>query len=58
MGGDSEKKISEAAMDYKRFDSTIFARIDKNEEIISKVMEICEKENIRLANINALGAVG
>jgi len=58
LGGDSEKKISEAAMDYKRFDSTIFARIDKNEEIISKVMEICEKENIRLANINALGAVG
>lgn len=44
-------------MDYKKFNSTIMARIDKDEEIISKVMEICEKENIKLANINALGAV-
>lgn len=44
-------------MDYKKFNSTIMARIDKGEEIISKVMEICEKENIKLANINALGAV-
>ncbi len=45
-------------MDYKRFNNTIMVRIDKGEEIISNVMEVCEKENIRLANINALGAVG
>ncbi len=45
-------------MEYRRFNSTVFARIDKNEEIISKVMEICERENIKFANINALGAVG
>jgi len=44
-------------MDYKRFNNTIMARIEKHEEIISEVMEICKIENIKLANVNALGAV-
>ena len=45
-------------MEYKRFDKTIIARIDKNEEILEKVKEIALKENIKLAGISALGAVG
>lgn len=45
-------------MEYRKFDKTIVARIDKGEEILEKVKEIALKENIRLANINALGAVG
>ena len=44
-------------MEYKRFNNTILARIDKGEEIIEKLMEICEKEKVKLANVNALGAV-
>ncbi|MGN0522896.1 MAG: PPC domain-containing DNA-binding protein [Eubacterium sp.] len=44
-------------MDYRRFDNTIIAKIDKNEEIISKVKEIALKENIKLASVQALGAV-
>ena len=43
-------------MEYKRFDNTIVARIDKGEEILDKIKEIALKENIKLANINALGA--
>lgn len=43
-------------MDYRRFDNQIVARIDKGEEIIEKIREIALKENIKLANINALGA--
>ena len=43
-------------MDYRRFDNQIVARIDKGEEIIEKIKEIALKENIKLANINALGA--
>ena len=43
-------------MDYRRFKNTIVARIDKGEEILDKVKEIALKENIKLANINALGA--
>ena len=44
-------------MEYKRFGNTIVARIDKGEEILDKVKEIALKENIKLASINALGAV-
>lgn len=43
-------------MEYRRFNNTIVARIDKGEEIIEKIKEISLKENIKLANINALGA--
>ena len=43
-------------MDYRRFENTIVARIDKGEEVLEKIKEIALKENIKLANINALGA--
>lgn len=43
-------------MEYKRFENTIIARIDKGEEILEKIKEIALSENIKLANINALGA--
>lgn len=45
-------------MEYRKFNNTIVARIDKGEEILEKIKEIAIKENIKLANINALGAVG
>lgn len=44
-------------MEYRKFDSTIIARIDKGEEILERVKEIALKENIKLASISALGAV-
>ena len=44
-------------MEYRKFDNTIIARIDKGEEILEKVKEIALKENIKLARISALGAV-
>ena len=43
-------------MEYKRFKNTIVARIDKGEEILDKIKEIALKEDIKLANVNALGA--
>ena len=43
-------------MDYRRFKSTIVARIDKGEEILECIKKIALKEDIKLANINALGA--
>lgn len=45
-------------MEYRRFDNTIIARIDKGEEILEQVKEIALKENIKLASIQALGAIG
>ena len=43
-------------MDYRRFNNTVVARFDKGEEILSQIKKIALKENIKLANINALGA--
>ena len=43
-------------MEYKKFNNTIVARIDKGEEVLEKIKEIALKENIKLASIMALGA--
>lgn len=44
-------------MEYKRFGNTIIARIDKGEEILEQVKEIALKEQIKLASVQALGAI-
>ncbi len=44
-------------MEYRRFKDTIIARIDKGEEILEQVKAIALKEQIRLAHVQALGAV-
>ena len=43
-------------MDYRRFNDTIILRIDRGEEIIETVRAVAEKERVRLASIEALGA--
>ncbi|MBQ9266817.1 MAG: DNA-binding protein [Clostridia bacterium] len=43
-------------MEYRRSGNTIVARIDKGEEILESIKEIALKEDIKLANVNALGA--
>ena len=43
-------------MEYKRFNNKIVVRIDRGEEIVSKLNEVCVKENIKLASVNAIGA--
>lgn len=44
-------------MEYRKFENTIVARIDKGEEITGKVMEIAAAEHIELAGVQALGAI-
>ena len=43
-------------MEYKKFNNTIVARIDRGEEILDRIKEIALKEDIKLASISALGA--
>ena len=43
-------------MEYRKFNNQVIVRMDKGEEIIEKIKEVALKENIKLANINALGA--
>ena len=45
-------------MQYARFDNMIAARIDRGEEILEELKKIALAEDIRLAHISALGAVG
>lgn len=43
-------------MDYRRFNDTILLRIDRGEEIVETVRTVAEKEHVRLASVEALGA--
>ncbi len=44
-------------MDYRKFGDTFIVRMDRGEEILSTLAALCEKEDIRLAAVEALGAV-
>ena len=44
-------------MKYKRFEDVIIARIDRGEEITEQLKNGCEAEQVRLASVQALGAV-
>ncbi|MBQ2756790.1 MAG: DNA-binding protein [Oscillospiraceae bacterium] len=44
-------------MEYRRFNGTVVARLDKGEEIVENVKKIAEAEKITLASVQALGAV-
>ena len=43
-------------MEYKRFNNTIVVRIDRGEEILSKIKEVALAEDIKLAHVSAIGA--
>ena len=44
-------------MEYKRFGDTIFARLDRDEEILEQLKILALQENIKLASVRGLGAV-
>ena len=44
-------------MEYKRFGNTIFARLDRGEEILEQLKILALQENIKLASVRGLGAV-
>ncbi len=43
-------------MEYRKFGDTFAVRIDRGEEIMESLKKLCVKENIRLAQVDALGA--
>lgn len=43
-------------MEYRKFNETYVVRLNKGEEVISSLKELCDKENIKLAEITGLGA--
>ena len=45
-------------MDYRRFGDAIYIRMDRGDEIISCVLDICRKEGIKSATYNGIGGCG
>lgn len=43
-------------MKYKKFENHYVIRIEKGEEVLSKLKELCKIENIRLGSISGIGA--
>ncbi len=44
-------------MEYRKFGDTYVVRLDRGEELVAQVKLLAQKENIKLASIQALGAV-
>ena len=44
-------------MEYRRFGSDCVIRIQKGEEILAALRQVCTQENIVLASVNGIGAV-
>ena len=44
-------------MEYRRFENTCIVRIDPGEEILEQVKVLAEREQIKLATVQALGAI-
>ncbi len=42
-------------MDYRKFGDTVYIRMDRDDEIIGGILEICKKENIRSAVFSGIG---
>lgn len=43
-------------MDYRKSGNRIVLRLNRGEEIISSITDLCKKENIKAASINGIGA--
>lgn len=43
-------------MEYRRFENTIVARIDRGEEVLENLAKIAAAEKIKLASVQAIGA--
>ena len=42
-------------MEYRKFGECYYIRMDRDDEIISTILEICKKENIRSATFSGIG---
>ncbi len=43
-------------MEYRRLGNTYMVRIDRGEDIMVQLKELCEKESVRLGRVEAIGA--
>lgn len=43
-------------MDYKKYDQTVYVRMDKGDEMLETIIDICRKEKIESAVFSGIGA--
>lgn len=43
-------------MEFRKFEDTYVVRLDRGEEIIASLTELCAKEHISLGAVQAIGA--
>jgi predicted DNA-binding protein with PD1-like motif len=43
-------------MEYRKFGNRYFVRVDRGEEVVSKIKEFCKDNNIVLGSISGIGA--
>ena len=44
-------------MEYRKFGKQYVIRLEKGEEIVSSIKDLCVKENIKLGSLSGIGAV-
>lgn len=42
-------------MDYRKYDDTVYIRMDKGDEIIGSILDVCKKEQISSATLSGIG---
>lgn len=42
-------------MEYRKFDDKIYVRLDKDDEVITSLLSVCEKQDLSVAQIQGIG---
>ncbi|MBO6286577.1 MAG: DUF296 domain-containing protein [Bacilli bacterium] len=42
-------------MDYRNFDNVIYLRLDKGDEVLSSIVDVCQKEGVRSCVFSGIG---
>lgn len=45
-------------MDYRKFDEKIYLRLDKGDELLATILQVCRNAGVRSATFHGIGAFG